>query len=96
LNPDSFEAHANLGEGYFKLERFSDAIASLKRAIELKPDSAEAHDYLGAALLKVGDRENAMEQFQMIKNLKPEFQGELAKLLRTENSADQQSNSLTS
>lgn len=85
LKPDSFEAHANLGDIYLQLGRYSDAIEPLRHAVELKPHSVEVRDCLGVAFLKSGDRDRAMEEFRVIDGLRPEFEGELAKLLRLEN-----------
>jgi len=56
-------------------------VTLLKRAAELDPDSVDVHDALGAAYLKSGDRERAIEELGHVHRLKPEFQGELYKLL---------------
>lgn len=81
LKPDSFVALANLGCVHLELGQWKDAVALLKRAAELSPDSADIHDFLGAAYFKSGDREKAIEELSHVQRLKPEFQGELHKLL---------------
>lgn len=44
----------------------------------------EPNDLLGAAYLKSGNREDALAQLQIIKSLRPGFEGELSKVLSTE------------
>ncbi len=47
----------------------------------LNPDSVDVQDFLGAAYLKSGDHEKALEELGHVQRLKPEFHGELHKLL---------------
>lgn len=54
-DPNSFDAHFNLGVVQRDLERSDEAIASFRRAIELKPDLADTHFALGN-VLRMGDR----------------------------------------
>ena len=42
-------AHVALGDAYFELERYEDAIAEYGTALELKPDDARIHRLLGYA-----------------------------------------------
>ena len=46
--------HNNLGEAYRLLRRFPEAIASYRRALELKPDYVEANNNMGVALAEEG------------------------------------------
>ena len=43
LNRTAAAFHSNLGEAYRALGRISEAVASFRRAVELKADYAEAH-----------------------------------------------------
>lgn len=53
-DPNLFEAFLDLGEEYVHTRDYSDAVAPLKRALELHPDVDEAHVQLGYALLAQG------------------------------------------
>ena len=50
INPAVSEYHSNLGESYRRAGQWEEAIASLRRAIELKPDLADAHINLSIGL----------------------------------------------
>ena len=47
LNPDDADAHYNLGNAYYDLGQYQEAVASYKEAIRIKPDYAKAHYNLG-------------------------------------------------
>ena len=53
------------------LGRVSDAIATYKKAIELRPDHAAAHSRLGAAYDTVGHPELAIAEFEAAVRLEP-------------------------
>jgi len=55
LQPDNAGAYSNLGFVYDKLERGSDSIEALKKAVQLKPDDVVAYNNLGASLYKPVD-----------------------------------------
>ncbi len=56
-DPNSAEAHSNLGNALEKMPgRLADAIAEYQAAVRFNPNSAEAHYNLGVALAKTEDR----------------------------------------
>jgi Flp pilus assembly protein TadD len=57
-------AHANLGAALVQQGHGADAIAHLRRAIELDPGHAEAHSNLGIALAMTGRLEDAIGQVE--------------------------------
>jgi predicted O-linked N-acetylglucosamine transferase (SPINDLY family) len=65
--------HSNQGEAYRALERFSEAIACYRRAIELAPEYAEAHSNLGLALQHQGLVAEAIEHLRHAVHLRPEY-----------------------
>src|SRR5262249_5629995 len=65
-------AHNNLGFAYRETGLYDQAIASLKKAIQLNPDFATAHFNLGAALGEVGTLKPARDALQKALTLTPE------------------------
>ena len=64
LDPVSGEAWANLGFGYMIFGRYADAIAALRKSLDLAPDAVFTHELLGEALLLSGDRDDALTEMQ--------------------------------
>ena len=62
-----------LGNVLQKLDRQEDAVASYRKALELKSDYAEVHQHLGIALEKLGRLEEAVASFQKSLRLKPNY-----------------------
>jgi tetratricopeptide (TPR) repeat protein len=48
LHPESADAHAALGEAYAALGRTGEAVAALRKALEIKPDLPQAARLLGS------------------------------------------------
>ena len=66
------ELHFFWAESWMELGRVSDAIATYRKAIELRPDdAAEAHNRLGAAHDTVGHPELAVAEFEAAVMLEP-------------------------
>ena len=63
--PRQPEVHDTLGWVYFKKDQLPQAIAELKRSVELDPASATSRYHLGLAYQKNGDREQARQALQM-------------------------------
>ena len=54
----------NMAQSAYELGEYAEAVAHLKRAIELTPELAEAHYWLGRAYVKMGRRDQAVPAFQ--------------------------------
>src|SRR5262249_53893609 len=54
LQPNSVDAHNNLGSVRFGQQRYDEAVACYEHVLRLSPDYAAGHYNLGAALERVG------------------------------------------
>jgi len=61
LNPNSAEAHLNLGKTEFSLGQVNEAIAELQEALHLDPGNRQAKRLLSQAYRRAGDAKNAAE-----------------------------------
>jgi predicted Zn-dependent protease len=57
--PDQEMVWYGLANEYFKLERWDEAAAALRRVVELNTDFTAAYQMLGTALMKQGRRDEA-------------------------------------
>jgi tetratricopeptide (TPR) repeat protein len=70
INKSGWRAHYSFGIAQYNLNRRNDAIASLKRAIELNGDSANAHMWLGIMLAQnVESRADAIKAFERVRQI---------------------------
>ena len=67
--PDDYDVCYLRGKVYLGMSKFTEAIASLLRAIELRPTDSSAHYQLGLAYNKSGQRALAARQFEAVKYL---------------------------
>jgi tetratricopeptide (TPR) repeat protein len=67
--PDDYEVYYLRGKVYLGMSKFTEAIASLLRAIELRPTDSSAHYQLALAYNKSGQRALAARQFEAVKYL---------------------------
>ena len=72
-DPDSVNAHYNLGFGLAQLGRHQEAVQAYERALEIEPDYGFAHNNLGNALDKVGNRQEAIGHFRKALELDPTY-----------------------
>ena len=72
-NPNSAEAHTNLGAQLITEGIYPEAVEALQKAVKLKPDSAAARYNLGLAQLKIGDYQNAITSTSKALELKPDW-----------------------
>ena len=73
-SPESFEAKFNLGDAYFKQERFDDAIKSYNSAMVFAKDdldTARVHYNIGNSLLKAQKIKESIEEYKKSLKLNP-------------------------
>jgi TonB family protein len=72
-NPDSAEAHFDLGRAYYLSESFEKAIPELKAATRIKPDHAQAHYNLGLAYGALQRYTESADELKEAVRLDPEY-----------------------
>jgi len=65
LNPDSAEAHNNLGWALCLQEEFDESMHEARKAIELRPSYADAHVTLGVAMAHTGRLDEAIAEYRV-------------------------------
>jgi adenylate cyclase len=73
LNDSQAQVHNSLGEVYAKTGRTQEAIAELKRALELQPNSDEAMRRLGTAYRGAGQHDLALATYQRAVDTNPYY-----------------------
>lgn len=74
LNPHHpFNYSFHLGQAYFTLRRYDDAIAALEQGIKSNPASERLHLWLAAALAHAGRIDDALWEAEQVYALNPEF-----------------------
>jgi Tfp pilus assembly protein PilF len=63
LNPKSPYSHKGLGIAYTQMGRYPDAIAALRKALELNPYYVDVRNDLGTALIVSGKREEGKAEY---------------------------------
>jgi Flp pilus assembly protein TadD len=71
LNPQSAQAHYNLGTALTVARRLDEAIAAFRDTLRLDPSYANAHNNLGNVLLAQGKNEEAIQEFREVVRLQP-------------------------
>ncbi len=71
LDPDSYDAHLNLGVLHGLADRNHEAAAALERAIGIDPQRADAHALLTIAYIKTGRAEAGLRQLDKALELDP-------------------------
>ena len=61
IKPNSADAHKSLGDAYFNLEKYEQAIEAYKEAVRNDPDDADAHKSIGISYSEAGRHEEAIE-----------------------------------
>ncbi|KAJ1559284.1 hypothetical protein HK405_011256 [Cladochytrium tenue] len=68
----SADAHYNLGNCYYLLERHADAVQAWRAAVAVDPQHADAHVNMANVLaLFLGDRSGAIEHYRLAAELRP-------------------------
>ena len=71
LDPDSYDAHLNLGVLHGLADRNQEAVLALERAIEIDPDRADAYALLTIAYIKTGRAEEGLRQLEKALEIDP-------------------------
>ncbi len=72
LDPDSYDAHLNLGVLYGLADRNPEAAAALERALEIDPERADAYALLTIAYIKTGRAEQGLQQLEKALEIDPD------------------------
>ena len=72
-NPDSYTAHAGLGQFFSRQKSWGEAVAHYRRAVELRPDAHPVRLALGQAQMESGDFAAAELTFQQVTDSQPEL-----------------------
>ncbi len=83
IQPDSSQAHFNLGTALSAHGELAEAISSQRRALELKPDYPEALYNLGNAYRQSDELENAILNYRIALDLTPDYPGAATNLAST-------------
>lgn len=74
MNPYNGAWHFNAGLTLDELERFEDAIAAYRRALEMEPDDVEAMHRIGADLARLGRYREALDELEAIEQVDASFE----------------------
>jgi len=91
-NPDQEQALTLLGQIRGRQQRYAEAEALFRRALQINPNSASAHRGLGSALVAENQPEKAIDQFKAALDLAPAdvaLKVELARLYGSSGHFDQ-------
>ena len=72
IQPDSAEAHFNLGNALSRQGKPNDAIAQYREALRANPGDPEVHNNLGAALTAQGRTEEAIIHYKKALRIRPD------------------------
>jgi len=69
-NPDSWQAHVQMGQRFFKQERYAEALSHLQRVVQLKPELADNHNLLGLVYCRLRRFEEGIAEYPEALQLK--------------------------
>ncbi|MBF0525101.1 MAG: tetratricopeptide repeat protein [Deltaproteobacteria bacterium] len=73
LDPNSANAHNNLGVLYSNLRQHQEALTEFQEAVRLNPGYASAHNNLGNAYVMLGKQDEAVLEFQTALSVDPNY-----------------------
>jgi tetratricopeptide (TPR) repeat protein len=81
LEPKNANAHICLGDAYYELERYEEAIEAYKQGIRLNPNDPSGCFNLAKTYLKMDNRDLALKEYEILKTLDGKLAKELANLI---------------
>src|SRR5215831_11644377 len=72
VNPNSAEAHSNLGWGYYGQHQYDEATKSFRQALTLDRNLLDAHYGLALTLKEAGSGPEAVGEFETVVKLAPQ------------------------
>jgi Flp pilus assembly protein TadD len=69
-NPDSWQGHVQMGQRFFKQERYAEALSHLQRVVQLKSELADNHNLLGLAYCRLRRFEEGIAEYREALQLK--------------------------
>jgi len=72
-NPNSYLAHNNLGNVFFRKGQMVEAMEQYQKALEIRPQYGLAHNNLGLVLFRQGRVDEAMEHYQRALAVQPDY-----------------------
>ena len=82
LMPDNTDGWFNMGVNFMQQKKWNDAIAPLRKTIELRPDHGLAYYNLGIAYLNLKDNYSARDVHKQLLTIDADLAGKLQKYLR--------------
>lgn len=76
-NPDYSDGYYLLGNAYYSVDQTANAIAALKKCLEIAPRFAKARYNLASIYLVSGNKAAAREQYDVLRNIDPVLAGSL-------------------
>ncbi len=73
-NPDNAEAWTRLGNAYFDISRFDQAIHAYEKSLAIEPDNPHVLTDLGVMLRRNNEPQKALEAFDKAVAIKPDFE----------------------
>lgn len=73
VNPESSEAHFQIGNYYFYRKEIDKSIISYRRCLNIEPDHIGCRNNLGILLSYKGDIMNSMKEFQKVMTIQADF-----------------------
>jgi predicted O-linked N-acetylglucosamine transferase (SPINDLY family) len=73
INPTNASYYCNIGNAFFSLQLYDDAISNYTQAIKLKPNYSEAYSNRGNALKEINHQEMALESYDKAIIINPQY-----------------------
>lgn len=72
ISPDDKDLHSHMGETYFKMGMFDEAIAEIEEVMRLDPENWVQREAIGDIYNKKGDSDEALRQYERTLGINPD------------------------